>query len=173
MSNKTKPSLITLPVELVYRILDKLDNFTILCSMLNVCTRINAIVNTYHRYQVNIFLQYSFISIIWKILFTPTIYIISLYYYTLLLAKEYVIIFPNIRKFLIVTNWWWKLCLLPQKFFSYDGTIDLLLSETLAIFLRKINIVSERAEDGLSFHAFISISKFLTKIDCFFREGRS
>ena len=32
---------------------------------------------------------------------------------------------------------------------------------------RKDNVVSERAEDKLSFHAFISISKFLTKIDFF------
>ncbi len=55
MSNKITLSLITLPVELVYRILDKLDDFTIFCSMQNVCTRINAIVNTYHRYQVNFF----------------------------------------------------------------------------------------------------------------------
>jgi hypothetical protein len=46
-------SLLTLPVELVYRILDNLDNKTIFLSFINVCTRLNTIINTYHRYQVN------------------------------------------------------------------------------------------------------------------------
>jgi hypothetical protein len=59
MSNKVILSLHTLPVELVYRILDHLDEFTFLCSMRNVCMRINAIVDNYHRYQV----KFSFISI--------------------------------------------------------------------------------------------------------------
>ncbi len=43
----------TLPVELVYRILDKLDTLTILLSCRNVCTRFNAITDSYYRYQVN------------------------------------------------------------------------------------------------------------------------
>jgi hypothetical protein len=54
MSKKIILSLLTLPVELVYRILDKMDDWTMLCSMQNVCTQINTIVDTYHRYQVNI-----------------------------------------------------------------------------------------------------------------------
>ncbi len=45
-------SLHTLPVETVYRILDNLNNKTILLSCLNVCTRLNQIIDTYHRYQV-------------------------------------------------------------------------------------------------------------------------
>lgn len=53
MSDKIIPSLHTLPVEFVYKILDELDDFTILCSMQNVCKRLNEIVHTYHRYQVN------------------------------------------------------------------------------------------------------------------------
>ena len=53
MSNKIIPSLVTLPVELVYRILDHLEPFDILLSARNVCTRLNAITETYHRYQVN------------------------------------------------------------------------------------------------------------------------
>jgi hypothetical protein len=53
MSDKFVPSLRTLPVELVYRILDHLTEDTILWSMRNICTRINAIVDSYHRYQVN------------------------------------------------------------------------------------------------------------------------
>ncbi len=46
-------SLHTLPVELVYRILDNLNKKTIFLSLSNVCTRLNAIINTYHPYQVN------------------------------------------------------------------------------------------------------------------------
>ncbi len=46
-------SFLTLPIELIYRILDQLDDFTMISSMRNVCTHINTIVDTYHRYQVN------------------------------------------------------------------------------------------------------------------------
>ncbi len=52
MSDKTSLSLHTLPVELVYRILDNLNVLTIVCSMRNVCARINAITDSYHRYKV-------------------------------------------------------------------------------------------------------------------------
>lgn len=47
------PSLLTLPIELIYRILDHLDEWNILISVRDVCTRLNTIVETYHRYQVN------------------------------------------------------------------------------------------------------------------------
>lgn len=53
MSDRVTPSLLTLPVELVYRILDNLDGLTILFSVRDVCTRLNAITNTYYPYQVN------------------------------------------------------------------------------------------------------------------------
>ncbi len=53
MSNKVLPSLLTLPIELVYCILDNLDQLTILLSLRNVCIKLNAIIDTYHRYQVN------------------------------------------------------------------------------------------------------------------------
>ena len=53
MSHKILPSLLTLPVELIYRILDNLDELTLICSMHNVSTRINQIVNSYHRYKVH------------------------------------------------------------------------------------------------------------------------
>jgi hypothetical protein len=46
-------SLHTLPVELVYRIFDNLDPFTILISLRNVCTKLNAITDSYRPYQVN------------------------------------------------------------------------------------------------------------------------
>ncbi|UJR34376.1 hypothetical protein I4U23_021784, partial [Adineta vaga] len=41
----------TLPIELVYRILDHLSGFTLFCSMQNVCQRFNQILNIYHRYE--------------------------------------------------------------------------------------------------------------------------
>ncbi|CAF1527679.1 unnamed protein product, partial [Adineta steineri] len=52
MTEKVHLSLLTLPVEIVYRILDNLDDFTILCSVRNVCRRLNAITDAYHRYQL-------------------------------------------------------------------------------------------------------------------------
>jgi hypothetical protein len=73
MTNRTIPSILTLPTELFYRILDHLDNYTILCSMQNVCVRINTIIDTFPCYQVN----FSFIThtLIFhfrnKIYFTP------------------------------------------------------------------------------------------------------
>ena len=45
-------SLHTLPVELVYRILDNLDNKTIFWSCQSVCTRLDDIINSYRPYQV-------------------------------------------------------------------------------------------------------------------------
>lgn len=53
MSEKVFLSLDTLPVEILYRILDNLDHFTILCSMETVCTRINAVIASYYPYQVS------------------------------------------------------------------------------------------------------------------------
>ncbi|CAF1009129.1 unnamed protein product [Adineta steineri] len=51
MSNQNISTFLTLPVELVYRILDHQLDFTILCSMRNVCQRFNNIVDSYDRYQ--------------------------------------------------------------------------------------------------------------------------
>jgi hypothetical protein len=45
-------SLHTLPVEIVYRILDHLDTFAILVSCRNVCEKLNDITDTYYRYRV-------------------------------------------------------------------------------------------------------------------------
>jgi hypothetical protein len=52
MSEKLTFHLHKLPVELVYRILDNLDQLTIILSCRNVCTRLNAITDTYRRYKV-------------------------------------------------------------------------------------------------------------------------
>ena len=46
-------SLHTLPVDLIYRILDHLDERTLFLSFINVCSRLNTIIDTYHPYQVN------------------------------------------------------------------------------------------------------------------------
>ncbi|CAF1533707.1 unnamed protein product [Rotaria magnacalcarata] len=51
MSQNIPSNLLELPIELVYRVMDCLDNFTILYSMRNVCIRLNAIIETYNRYQ--------------------------------------------------------------------------------------------------------------------------
>ena len=52
MSNRIGVSLLTLPVELVYRILDYQNEYTILCSMRNVCQRLDIIVNGYYQCRV-------------------------------------------------------------------------------------------------------------------------
>ncbi len=66
MSNQVPASLQSLPVELVYRIMDNLDELTILLTFRNVCTRLRQITDTYHPYQVNDFhitISYLMISI--------------------------------------------------------------------------------------------------------------
>lgn len=52
-------SLQSLPVDLVYRILDNLDDKAIFLSILNVSERLNRIIDTYHRYQVTIVYHHS------------------------------------------------------------------------------------------------------------------
>ncbi|CAF1448934.1 unnamed protein product [Adineta ricciae] len=41
----------TLPVELVYRIMDHQDELTLFCSMQNISRRLNQILSTYERYR--------------------------------------------------------------------------------------------------------------------------
>ena len=53
-SNTMTSSLLTLPTEIVYYILDYLDNFTIYFSLQNVSSRMNRIVHTYDRYKVRL-----------------------------------------------------------------------------------------------------------------------
>ena len=45
-------SLQTLPVDMIYGILDHLDVYDILISCRNICQRLNAITDSYRRYQV-------------------------------------------------------------------------------------------------------------------------
>ncbi len=51
-------SLVNLPVEIIYRILDHQSDFVIICTMRQVCQRLNKIVDGYHRYQVNFFFYF-------------------------------------------------------------------------------------------------------------------
>lgn len=52
VENKMIWSLHTLPIDMVYLILDKLDEKTILFSFRNISNRLNAITDSYHRYAV-------------------------------------------------------------------------------------------------------------------------
>jgi hypothetical protein len=45
-------SLCSLPVDMVYQILDHLDNKALFLSVRNVCQRLNIILDSYHRYKV-------------------------------------------------------------------------------------------------------------------------
>lgn len=59
MSDNIFFSLHTLPVDLVYRILDHLDTETIFCALRNVCQRLNSITDTYRPYQVRFYFIFS------------------------------------------------------------------------------------------------------------------
>ena len=60
MSHNNTPSLITLPMELIYRILDCLAPKHILLSVYNVCERLNSLTDVYPPYQVKS--RYNFSS---------------------------------------------------------------------------------------------------------------
>ncbi|CAF1309141.1 unnamed protein product, partial [Rotaria sordida] len=49
----SRPSLDTLPLELLYRIIDNIDVRTIFLSFRNVCKRFNAIVDSYNLYKLD------------------------------------------------------------------------------------------------------------------------
>ncbi|CAF3850104.1 unnamed protein product [Rotaria sp. Silwood1] len=53
MSTKKKFSFEILPVELVHRVFDQLDNNTIIYSIRCVCKRLHAIANIYNRYELD------------------------------------------------------------------------------------------------------------------------
>ncbi|CAM4800671.1 unnamed protein product [Rotaria magnacalcarata] len=57
MCERARASFLTLPIELVYRILDKLDILTLIFSTRNVCSRLNKIIDTYYQYQTFITLD--------------------------------------------------------------------------------------------------------------------
>jgi hypothetical protein len=59
MADHNIQSLHTLPVELIYRIMDNLDAEALLISFRNVCACINTIMDTYEPYQVYFILIFS------------------------------------------------------------------------------------------------------------------
>ena len=54
MSVTPNASLLTLPIEILYRILDQLDIKDILLSFRNVCVHFRAITNNYNRYKIQL-----------------------------------------------------------------------------------------------------------------------
>ena len=54
MSERSAPALLTLPIELVYRILNYLPSYDIFISAHNVCLKLNSIIDTYQPYQVSL-----------------------------------------------------------------------------------------------------------------------
>ena len=52
MSDNVAVSLLVLPIELLYRIMDAIDILTIEISLRNVCTRLRAVTDTYRQCQV-------------------------------------------------------------------------------------------------------------------------
>jgi hypothetical protein len=63
-----KLSFHTLPIELIYRILDHLAPLDILVSIQDVCIRLNAVIHTYYPYQVSfVHAFYSHIFLIDKV----------------------------------------------------------------------------------------------------------
>ena len=54
MFSQSAPSLSTLPIELVYRIIDHLQPYDILVAAYSICTRWNLIIDTYQPYQVKL-----------------------------------------------------------------------------------------------------------------------
>jgi hypothetical protein len=57
MTDQLKPSLLTLPVEFIYRIFNYLDDFHIFCTMRNICTHMNTIIDNYRRYKVSFYIK--------------------------------------------------------------------------------------------------------------------
>ncbi|CAF5066476.1 unnamed protein product, partial [Rotaria magnacalcarata] len=54
MTEQTSPSsspILSLSLELVYKILDNLDDYTILCSIRDAYKKLNDIIDVYPRYR--------------------------------------------------------------------------------------------------------------------------
>ena len=52
MAERTNPSLHTLPLPLLHRIVQHLDDFTLFCTVPNICQNLNTIVENSDRYKV-------------------------------------------------------------------------------------------------------------------------
>lgn len=67
MTDDITISLLTLPIEILYRILDDVDILTIEISVRNVSTRLRVITDAYRQYPVN-FLYFIFNGIIFFVI---------------------------------------------------------------------------------------------------------
>ena len=54
MSRNTNQTLLSLPIEVIHRILDHLDAFDILISLHGVCAHLDAIIDNHVPYQVTV-----------------------------------------------------------------------------------------------------------------------
>lgn len=94
MTEKTLTPLLTLSIDIIYRILDKLDNLTLLCSVRDVCARLNKIVDTYNRYQVIFYIFIADISFIatnyWVKLMSHSVVVYLLYTLAIQTQQEYI-----------------------------------------------------------------------------------
>ena len=54
MSRNTNQTLLSLPIEVIHRILDHLDSFDILISLHGVCAHLDAIIDNHVPYQVTV-----------------------------------------------------------------------------------------------------------------------
>lgn len=61
ISDIVSVSLLSLPIELIYRIMDEIDILTIEISWQNVCTRLRVVTDTYRQCQVDFLGQFIFI----------------------------------------------------------------------------------------------------------------
>lgn len=84
-------SLHTLPIELVYRILDNLNDKALFLSCYGVCQRLNDIIDTYRRYQVLFhFTTSSQFDYYYKILSLTSTILYRDYFVYSLITKSYI-----------------------------------------------------------------------------------
>ncbi len=97
-------SLQTLPVEMVYRILDHLDEIHLFFLINNVCQRLNHILDSYPRYQVILFSSLVYF------------YVHQLRYVFLLYWAAFFQFFLDINRtsYYEDAHWTWR-CSIPQR----------------------------------------------------------
>jgi len=55
MCDNGRVSLHTLPIDIIYCILDNLNELQMIVSVRDVCSRLNSVVDSYQRYRVRIY----------------------------------------------------------------------------------------------------------------------
>jgi hypothetical protein len=74
MFRQTSPSLSTLPIELVYRILDYLHPYHILISAYSVCGTLNSIIDTYQPSKVKLTFRIPRDSLVSVLIYTSFLF---------------------------------------------------------------------------------------------------